>query len=137
MSILGGILAGFIGSALGALLIRGVDGETNARLLDDDEVKCGIRALEGRVHNIGTEWSGGTAHLSPGHLRFVPTIGIVGERNIDVISVEPGGRSYPTVNLSDGPGVHLIITTAKGQLLWGVPPGVVDDVIARVLPAAE
>lgn len=72
MSFLGMLLAELLGGLLGSIFARTFDGDTNSRLLDDNQVRCGIRALKGRVHNIGTEWSGGTAHLSPGHLRFVP-----------------------------------------------------------------
>jgi hypothetical protein len=69
-------------------LVQGFAGtskRTDWRLISQHKVRCAIRAVNGRVPNIGTEWSTGIGEVSRGHLRFVPSIGIVGDREIDVM----------------------------------------------------
>ena len=96
-------------------------------------MRCGIRASTGRVHNIGTEWSVGTATVSAGQVHFVPRMGIVGDRTIDVLRLVPSDAEA-IVGLEGFRA--FILTTARGELRWAIPPGVADDVVALVRPAS-
>lgn len=114
--------------------IRGAAaGRNDRRLLSDGQVRCGIRASTGRVLNIGTEWSVGTASVSEGRVHFVPRMGIVGDRTIDVLDLSPC-ETEPIVGLEGFRAFTL--ATAKGDLRWAIPPGVADDVVALVRPAS-
>lgn len=118
----------------GLSIVGAAERRTDRRLLGDGKVRCAIRAVEGRVLNIGTEVSGGTATLSPGRIHFEPRVGIVGDRRIDVVRIVPapaGGVSY---GLAGGPARAFIVTVAKGDLLWIVPAAIADDVVALVRP---
>ena len=108
---------------------------TDRRLIGEGKVRSGIRASEGRVLNIGTEWSTGICEISPGHLRFVPSMGIVGDREIEVISLRlTQVRPYDEVVVPWGESTDLVITTESGELYWVVPEHIADEVIARLSP---
>lgn len=118
----------------GLSIVSAAERRTDRRLLGEGKVRCAIRAVEGRVLNIGTEVSGGTATLSHGRIHFEPRVGIVGDRRIDVVRIVPapaGGVSY---GLAAGPARAFIVTVAKGDLLWIVPAAIADDVVALVRP---
>ncbi|MBG6054906.1 hypothetical protein IWX81_001317 [Salinibacterium sp. CAN_S4] len=105
------------------------------RLLAQDKVRCGIRASDGRVLNIGTEWSTGVCEISPGHLRFVPSVGIVGDREIDVIDVRmTQERPHEQMVMPWGESADLVITTKAGELHWKIPEHIANEVIARLSP---
>lgn len=140
MSILGELLFQLLApipfDGAGLSIVSAVERRTDRRLLGEGKVRCAIRAVEGRVLNIGTEPNGGTAALSPGRIHFEPRVGIVGDRRIDVLRIVPapaGGVSY---GLAAGPARAYIVTVAKGELLWIVPAAIADDVFALVRPAS-
>lgn len=100
------------------------------RAIVNREVRSGLRAVRGRVLNIGSEWSTGRCEVTPGHLEFVPSMGIVGARSIDVLAVAHADENFERmVILESHPTTTLLITTAVGDLYWQVPSGVVDDAI--------
>lgn len=105
---------------------------SDRRLLTKGQVRCELAAAEGRVLNIGTEWSGGVCHLSPGHLRFIPQIGIVGEREIDVLSISRSGP--PAGTRFTGDRECVTVTTAEGELYWAIPESIAEQVIEKVVP---
>lgn len=122
-------------SILGESIVARIEAATDRRLIAKNRVRCGFRAAEGRVLGIGTEWSGGVCELSPGHLRFEPSIGIVGSREIDVLEVRVAQpQPSPMVNLQSGNPVALIVTTASGELLWAVQRAMLDEVRERLRP---
>ena len=105
------------------------------RLIARDEVRCGIRAVDGRVLNMGREWSTGVCEISVGHLRFRPSTGIVGNREIDVVGLRlVEGRPDETILVSWAESTDLIISTTTGELYWVIPQHIADEVIARLLP---
>ena len=100
----------------------------------EGEVRCALRAVKGRVLNIGTEWSVGVAQISPGMLHFTPSIGIVGTREVRVLSIrdrddsiEPSDYEY-----SVGEWLDFVVTTAAGELVVRFPLEV-GDAAAEVL----
>jgi hypothetical protein len=135
VSILGELLlqifVHFPAELVGAGIRGAAAGRNDRRLLSDGQVRCGIRASTGRVLNIGTEWSVGMASFSEGRVHFVPRMGIVGDRTIDVLDLSPC-ETEPVVGLEGFRAFTL--ATAKGNLLWAIPPGVADDVVALVRP---
>lgn len=137
MSILGDLLLQIFVQIPLDLIGGGVQGAAarrkDRRLLSEGNVRCGIRASTGRVLNIGTEWSVGTATVSTGRVHFVPRMGIVGNRTIDVLRLSPS-EAESIVGLEGFRAFTL--TTAKGDLRWAIPPEVADDVVALVRPAS-
>lgn len=140
MSILGDIVGGIIGGLLfgaadaaGGSVAERHERRKDRRLLAEGKVKCGIRAVKDRVHNIGTEWSVGIALPSAGHFRFIPEIGIVGNREIDVVDLHVAGDE-PRLN-TISPSTTLRLTTAKGDLYWAIPTAHVDEIVELVRPA--
>ena len=93
-----------------------------------------IRAVEGRVEDIGTEWSGGVAEVAPRHIRFIPRIGIVGVRDIAVVGLRSGSLPAKEVLVSLSPSQVLVVTTATGALYWQVPVELVARIVERILP---
>ena len=100
----------------------------------EGEVRCALRAVKGRVLNIGTEWSVGVAQISPGMLHFTPSIGIVGTREVRVLSIRdrddsigPSKHEYPV-----GEWLDFVVTTAAGELVVRFPLEV-GDAAAEVL----
>jgi hypothetical protein len=92
-----------------------------------------IRAVSGRVLNIPTEWSSGVCTLSPGHLAFVPSTGIVGSRDIEVLELcESDSTEFAPYSLEFGPAANFIVTTSQGELLWMVPKRLGADVSEHV-----
>lgn len=125
-----------IGETLGSLLtslIPGLQMEgrgTDRRLLKADSVRCGIRATSGRVLNIGTEWSSGVCVISPSRLAFTPSMGIVGDREIEVLALRRAEKAVPIT--TPWVGLTLIITTAQGELYLSIPEHVAEEVLARL-----
>lgn len=125
--------AQFLGGLAGERISRRAQRAQDRKGLTLNRIRCGIRAVEGRVHNIGTEWSSGWCEVGGGHIRFVPTMGIVGERDIDVISlgdvegdVSNSWHHAETLN-------YFRLTTASGALYWAVPPVLADEAAALIL----
>lgn len=84
--------------------------------------RCAIRAVDARVVGISHEWSGGTCELSPGRIRFSPKIGIVGDREIDVVAVLPADLpASKRPLLAPGNAVVHVVRTSAGDLYWAVP----------------
>lgn len=108
------------------------------RLLAENKVRCAIRAADARVLNIGTEWSIGVCEITNRHLKFVPSIGIVGDRDIPVYELQPcpDGPSFG-VNVPWGTSAHFVISTQGGDLAWAFPEYITDDILNLLLPDAE
>jgi hypothetical protein len=103
------------------------------RAIEKGRVYSGIRAVEGRVLNIGTEWSTGICEVTPRHLRFVPRMGIVGTRDIRVESVRLADLGVREgVDLDPRPSTALRVTTHAGDLYWQIPVRVFDKVLSQL-----
>lgn len=132
------ILFGFLAEILWWLIPNEIERRNDRKRLLDGEVRCGIRAAKGRVLNIGTEWSVGVAQISPGMLHFTPSIGIVGTREVRVLSIRDRDDSiglskheYPV-----GDWLDFVVTTAAGELVVRFPLEV-GDAAAEVLSPPE
>lgn len=117
------VVAGFLGIVAPAALERGRD----RRMLTEGRARCGIRAVEGRVHDIGTEWSRGVCTITPGRIRFTPSVGIVGDRDVRVVRIENAReRTVDTLTLDLDDMVVFRITTDRGDLYWALPPVIAE-----------
>lgn len=105
-----------------------VDKRRDLKLFDEGEVRCSIRARDGRVLNIPTEWSAGVARFGHGMLHFTPVIGIVGDRAIPVRSIRPGPT--PNALVDDVRGMNFTIETTGGDLFVRLPTVVAEKVAA-------
>lgn len=118
------LLLDLLGYIIGGAIVEGAGKSSRKgrarRLATAGELRCGLRAIEGRVYNMGTEWSTGKAIVTAGHLSFVPSMGIVGDRQIDVSAIGPSSRpSFGQGYVFEGALVCLL-DTPKGQLEWAV-----------------
>lgn len=120
----GGLLATVIGGAVH----EGVRSGGDRRRLAASRVRSGLRAVEGRVLNVGTEWSEGITEISPKHLTFIPRMGIVGNREIEVTGL---AFEAEAPRLLEGLVVFRL-TTPAGDLLWAVPDKLADDIAELV-----
>ena len=128
-----GTIASFLLLLLPELLSQGRG--TDRRLIAQNKVRCAIRAFDGRVLNIGTEWSIGVCEISSAHLRFIPSTGIVGDREIDVVGIRMmEGGPYERVVVPWGESTNVIVSTEGGELYWVVPEHIADEVITRLSP---
>ena len=105
-----------------------VDRRRDLKRFGEGEVRCSIRAVDRRVLNIGTEWSGGVAEFEPGMLRFSPSVGIVGDRVVPVQSIRPGPT--PNALADDVRGMNFTILTTGGELRVRFPTVVAEKVAA-------
>jgi hypothetical protein len=88
------------------------------------------------VADIGTEWSVGTCVISTGRILFTPRIGIVGDRDIEVLEILSGDADlHEEVDLAFGDILTYVIHTSTGDLLWALPGHVAEN--ASVLLFAE
>jgi hypothetical protein len=126
--------ANMVGDSLGGSFHQRLQRASDRRRPVADGVRSSIRALEGRVLNIGTEWSMGTSELSPRHVKFIPKVGIVGNREIDIVDLKALAPVEDQLDLNEF--AYFLITTPKGHLHWGVPRIHADAVIAVVLSEA-
>jgi hypothetical protein len=129
-----GLLGQFAFEAVGTAIVNSGQKSSDRRsFLKTGTVRCAVRAVEGRVLNIGTEWSLGSARLRAGHLTFTPTVGIVGDRSIDVVTIkrETIAKLNPR-DIGTFEGTSVIVVTPKGELCVGFPPAVFDDVLATL-----
>lgn len=84
---------------------------------------------------MGTEWSTGVCEISQNHLRFVPSVGIVGKRDIDVTGARVTSNELSAhANLFNTPPVTLVVSTARGELLWAIPERVAGQALALLGP---
>jgi len=133
------ILLDIVGSLVMFLMpdLVGKGRGTDRRLLAQRKVRSSIRAVEGRVLNIGTEWSTGVCEIGKGRLRFVPSMGIVGDREIEVIGLRlRDDWSHELVVAPWGESTELIVSTEAGELYWAIPEHIADDVVERLSPVA-
>lgn len=139
MTLVFGLLGDLLFGWLWWLIPEEVDRRRDRKRLLEGEVRCSIRAIERRVLNIGTNWSGGVAHIEPGVLRFSPSVGIVGDRVVPVHSIRrapspnalaAGGA--PLGGASGGVGTRFMVTTTGGELLVSFPT-IVADQVAEIL----
>ncbi len=138
LEIVFGALFGFFADLFWWLVPDEIERRNDRKRFLDGEVRCAIRAAKGRVLNIGTEWSVGVAEISPGMLNFTPAIGIVGTREVRVVSIRdrdnsvgPSKHEYPV-----GEWLDFIVTTAAGDLVVRFPLEV-GDAAAEVLSPPE
>ena len=106
----------------------GSDRRHDRRLLRGGRARCGIRSVTGRVLDVGTEWSTGICTISTGRIRFTPRVGIVGDRDIEVLEVL-GSDVVPDRDMDLGgiPTATYVIRTAHGDLLWVLPAHVAEQ----------
>lgn len=137
MTFVFGLLGDLLFGWLWWLVPEEVDRRRDLKRLLAGEVRCSMRAIDRRVLNIGTNWSGGIAHIERGRLRFSPSVGIVGERVVPVHSIRrapspnalaAGGA--PLGGASGGIGTRFIVTTTGGELLVSFPTVVAENVVA-------
>lgn len=94
---------------------------TDRQLLASNRVRCGLRAATGRVLNIGTEWSEGICEITPRHLNFIPSMGVVGDRQIEVSGLRwanDEARARP--RLCGRSSTTFIVSTNDGELYWTI-----------------
>jgi hypothetical protein len=131
------LLAGLLLGILPDVLIAAHESARDRRLLAEGRARCGIRAVRGRTLDIGTEWSAGICSISPGHLGFEPTIGIVGDRAIDVVGVSPSDvKPEHAANLGAGQTVTFVLRTDVGDLYWALPVGIAERAIGLLCAGA-
>ena len=119
------------------VLVSGHERAKDRRLLAEGRARCAIRAVRGRTLDIGTEWSAGICSISPGHLRFEPTIGILGHRAIDVVGLSPSDvRPDHFVDISPRQTITHVIRTEVGDLYWALPDGIAERAVALLRPGA-
>ncbi len=129
---------GFFADLLWWLIPDEIERRNDRKRLVEGEVRCAIRAGEGRVLNIGTEWSVGIAQISPGMLHFTPSMGIVGTREVRVVSIrERDGSIAPSpLERPFGDWLDFIVTTAAGELVVRFPLEVGDAAAETLSPPA-
>ena len=130
------LLFGFLAELFWWLVPNEIERRNDRRRLLDGEVRCALRAVRGRVLNIGTEWSVGIAGISPGMLHFTPAIGIVGTREVRVVSIRDRDQSV-SPNWHEyvvGEWLDFIVTTAAGELVVRFPLEVADAAIEVLRP---
>ena len=129
MSVVVELLVWFFAHIIGEVIFGGIvslfDRARRPRLAKN-VVRCDLRAESGRVYDIGTEWSTGTAIVRTGHITFHPTMGIVGSREIDVdlpatalLALARVDRMRPLVTV-------ITLVTSKGRLEWAVDTDQLD-----------
>jgi hypothetical protein len=128
------LLIELLSAVLPDVLMSGSERRRDRRLLAENRARCAIRAVRGRVLNIGTEWSAGICSISRRHLQFHPTIGIVGDRKIDVVSlalseIDPDEVVY----LGLGQTLTYLIRTEAGDLYWALPDRIAERAKALLL----
>ncbi|MEL0625851.1 hypothetical protein V6245_02700 [Salinibacterium amurskyense] len=108
------------------------------RLLEAQKVMCAIRALDGRVLNIGTEWSFGVSEIAERQLKFSPTTGIVGNRTVPVLSVNPidGDPRFGTTP-AWADSAHFAVSTGAGDLVLAFPKYLTSEVFALLFPEPQ
>lgn len=131
MSYLLQLLAEFFLSFFWWIVPDEIERRSDRKRLAGGEVRCWVRAVDGRVLNIGTEWSVGTAVLDRGVLVFSPTAGIVGDRRIEVTEIVESPstswtESFGRVEL----GPTIVVSTTAGELFVQFPDDVAADAIA-------
>jgi hypothetical protein len=113
------------------------DAQARKNFDENRVVRCGIRAVKGRVANIGTEWSYGDAAVSPGHITFTPTMGVVGVRELEGIEIDRASIRKPKWREKSTADSRLVtITCGGGELVLELRTGVFDEVL-KVLEARE
>ncbi len=129
-------LLSFLGSLFWWLIPEQIQRRNDRKRFLEGEVRCGIRAVKGRVLNIGTEWSVGVAQISPGMLHFTPAIGIVGTREVRVLSIRDRDDSIgPSEHeYSVGEWLDFVVTTAAGELVVRFPLEVADAAAEVISP---
>lgn len=136
---LGALFEG-LGSFVGQVIFEGIGESFVQRLvsrrLRDHAVECDLRAASGRVYNIGTEWSTGIATVTPGHISFEPSQGIVGKREIIVNVAETIrlGKTWRRPNRRRDTVVVLV--TPKGQLEWSVETRHLEQLAKYLRPSS-
>lgn len=131
LQLLGEFFLSFFLSFFWWLIPDEIERRRDRKLLARGEVRCWLRAVEGRVLNIGTEFSVGTAVLDRGMLHFTPTVGIVGDRRIVVTEIlespsTPWKQSIGSIVL----GPTIVVATTGGELFVQFPHEVAADAIA-------
>lgn len=131
-----GALFGFFADLFWWLIPDEIERRNDRKRFLDGEVRCAMRAVRGRVLNIGTEWSVGIAQISPGMLHFTPSIGIVGTREVRVVSIRDRDNSISPSALERpvGDWLDFIVTTSGGELVVRFPLEVGDAAAEVISP---
>lgn len=132
------VIIWFFAHVIGEIVIGGILGLFGRSLrprLAENEVRCDIRAESGRVNDIGTEWSNGTAVISAGRIAFHPTMGIVGKREIEVDLPLTGSLAQSRVDRMRPLVTVVTLVTSKGRLEWAVDTDQLDRA-AKLLSGA-
>ncbi len=122
-----------LGSLFEGLMDIGAASRARRRFTREGIVQCSVRAVEGRILNIPTEWSYGTAVISQGQVLFHPAAGIVGERRIAIERI--GDSAVHGSDVDDWFRADMRVvraTTSAGELLFSFPTAVVDEVVAAI-----
>ncbi len=133
LDLLASLFADMAAAMAGGSIARRIQTVEDKRRVTGGQTRSAIRAVTGRVNNIGTEWSEGVAEFGPGHIRFVPRIGIVGDRELRVISLKPTQATDLEVP-NPGAYAYYLFATEHGELYWAIPEKFADEIIAAVVP---
>jgi hypothetical protein len=114
------VVASFIGGVIFEGVVRGLSSRATRRRFRNDTVQCDLRSAEGRIYNMGTEWSSGLATVTHGHISFDPSLGIVGKREIDVDLIETARLADSRTDPFKPNSTILQLVTRKGCLEWSL-----------------
>jgi hypothetical protein len=133
--VIGGVVQSIFEAAANALGVS-ANARAKRRFREFREVPCGIRGKSTRVAGFSTEWSGGLALVSPGHITFTPTIGVVGVHEIPItgFDVTPVA-GFENENWVSSPTTrHTVVAQSpNGELYLALPQSTVADVHAVVM----
>jgi hypothetical protein len=117
------LIVWFFVHLIGEVIVGGIlelFGRSRRSRVATNEVRSDIRAVGGRVYDIGTEWSNGTAVVSAGHITFQPTMGIVGSREIEVDVAATAALGLSRVSRMRPIVTVITLVTPDGRLEWAV-----------------
>jgi hypothetical protein len=114
------LVASLVGSIFGEGVLSAVGERVSKRPFHNGVIRCGLRAAEGRVYDMGTEWSTGLATITHARISFEPSTGVVGKRDIDVDLVATAEFAISGRDRSNPNSTVLLLVTPKGNLEWSI-----------------
>lgn len=127
-----------VAEAVGAAVSEAWLESRHRRRFSDGKVGSDLRSAQGRVYNIGTEWSAGIATVTAGHISFEPSLGIVGKREINIDRAGTARRARERRNPTKPHDTIVVLVTPKGELEWSLETRHVRAVMALLeLPVAS